>query len=464
MRKVFLDDLPKYNKGKRQGKIIWKESIGYEINFIYDGIKGNIKIIDYDNNKMNIEYNSDIYSIGKYDFINCRLGIIFKIDNISEYKYNVGEIIETRYGGKIKILEQIYIRNERNKKQIKGYKYECLIDGYIDEINETKLKNGEGCYVCFAKNIGLYINLWYTNPEIARLLKNKKAGLRLDNSSTKLQIFICPNCGYEKEYRIYYIVKYGFSCPRCGDKISYPEKIAFNLLTLLNIKFIYQYSPDWIKPKRYDFYFELDDKEYILEMDGGLGHGNENSLNGKSEEERKQTKEIDDYKDKLARENGIEVIRVDCLKSNLEYIKRNIIKSKLNDLFDLKIIKWENVDMFSLSSIILDISDLWNNGNSIKDIISITKLKYNKIIDYLNKATKSGLCNYNGKEESIKNCLDSCRPIIQLSLNSEYIREYRSVSEAKRQLGINIYDYFKGKISVDYKLMYKNEYELLFNK
>jgi len=99
MRKVFLDDLPKYNKGKRQGKIIWKESIGYEINFIYDGIKGNIKIIDYDNNKMNIEYNSDIYSIGKYDFINCRLGIIFKIDNISEYKYNVGEIIETRYGG-----------------------------------------------------------------------------------------------------------------------------------------------------------------------------------------------------------------------------------------------------------------------------------------------------------------------------------------------------------------------------
>jgi len=281
-----------------------------------------------------------------------------------------------------------------------------LIDGYIDEINETKLKNGEGCYVCFAKNIGLYINLWYTNPEIARLLKNKKAGLRLDNSSTKLQIFICPNCGYEKEYRIYYIVKYGFSCPRCGDKISYPEKIAFNLLTLLNIKFIYQYSPDWIKPKRYDFYFELDDKEYILEMDGGLGHGNENSLNGKSEEERKQTKEIDDYKDKLARENGIEVIRIDCLKSNLEYIKRNIIKSKLNDLFDLKIIKWENVDMFSLSSIILDISDLWNNGNSIKDIISITKLKYNKIIDYLNKATKSGLCNYNGKEESIKNCLD----------------------------------------------------------
>jgi len=44
------------------------------------------------------------------------------------------------------------------------------------------------------------------------------------------------------------------------------------------------------------------------------------------------------------------------------------------------------------------------------------------------------------------------------------IGEYRSVSEAKRQLGINIYDYFKGKISVDYKLMYKNEYELLFNK
>ena len=42
MRKVFLDNLPKFNN-----KIDWKNSVGYIVNFVYDNIEGTLEIIDY---------------------------------------------------------------------------------------------------------------------------------------------------------------------------------------------------------------------------------------------------------------------------------------------------------------------------------------------------------------------------------------------------------------------------------
>ena len=70
----------------------------------------------------------------------------------------------------------------------------------------------------------------------------------------------------------------------------------------LKIDFETEYSPEWIKPKRYDFYFD----GIIVEMDGGLGHGNYNSLNNMSGED---SKSIDNYKDKMAIEHGIQTQR-----------------------------------------------------------------------------------------------------------------------------------------------------------
>ena len=39
MRKIFLDNLPKYHNG-----VDWKKSVGYIIDFIYDEIKGSMEI------------------------------------------------------------------------------------------------------------------------------------------------------------------------------------------------------------------------------------------------------------------------------------------------------------------------------------------------------------------------------------------------------------------------------------
>jgi hypothetical protein len=148
---------------------------------------------------------------------------------------------------------------------------------------------------------------------------------------------ICQNCNNEKLIDPHTYVRYGIMCPGCSDGFSYPNKFAFNLLEQLGLDFIPEYSPDWIKPKKYDFYFELNDKKYIIEMDGGLGHGNKVYSNSKIT--IAETLEVDRFKDQLAQENNINMIRINCyydLNDRFNYIKDNISNNEnLNKIFDL---------------------------------------------------------------------------------------------------------------------------------
>ena len=38
VRKVFLDELPRYNEGRCKGKIHWEECKNFKVKFIYDDI------------------------------------------------------------------------------------------------------------------------------------------------------------------------------------------------------------------------------------------------------------------------------------------------------------------------------------------------------------------------------------------------------------------------------------------
>ena len=398
MKKVFSDNLP------RKGKYIdWENSVGYNVKFIYDNIEGEIEILNYYKSYLDIYYNNNIFHILASSFLDCRLGN-FLGKHTKNYKYNIKDIIETNIS-KIKIIEKIRILY--GKYSYKGYKYRCLNCGNIDEISEANLSYGRGCNVCCVpsrKVLKGFNDLWTIHPEIAKLLKNPERGYEISFGSGKSEIFICPECSYEKEYKIDSIVNKKFSCHKCGDGLSYPNKFAFNLLEQLKLDFESEYSPDWIKPKRYDFYFEFDNKGYIFEMDGGLGHGNENNLNGKTKKERKETKKKDNHKDKLAKEHDIEVIRIKCLKSDLEYIKENILHSRLSELFDLSNIDWLKCHEYACKSLVKVVCDFWNN--EIKNTFKIGKImKKSKttIIKYLKQGAKLGWCDYNSKQETINN-------------------------------------------------------------
>ena len=453
MRKVFLDDLPKkYGKGMYINKLCydWKNSVGYKLKFIYDNIEDELEIVNYYKikyqNYLDIKYNDRTVSITTNVFINCGLGNLLN-KHIQDYKYNIGDIIENKFS-KIEIIEQIRIPRKIDMQ--KGYKYKCLKCGNEDQISESKLDGKRGCNVCCfpsKKVLKGYNDLWTTHPHIAKLLKDKELGYKISQGKHNYALFVCPNCRYEKLYLPYNIIRFGFSCPKCGDGISFANKVGFNLLEQLGIDFIPEHN---FYNYRLDFYFELNNKKYNFEMDGGIGHGNKNTLINKTAEE---SKEDDKQRDIFINQHNIEVIRIDCLKSELEYIKTNILNSQLNNLFDLSIIDWNKCEEFTNKSLVKIACDYWNNGiKSTKGIAKLMKLCHATIVSYLNKGVKSGFCDYNkGK-----------RKVIQLLLENKFIKEWESITKAEKELnirGISLCCSGKAKTAGKFKWMYKEDYE-----
>jgi hypothetical protein len=170
VRKVFLENLPKKAYGNTE-QIDWKNSIGYEINFIYDEISGVLEIISYSNNKLSIKYNNLITEIGTHELRQGKISFIINIIT-NKFKLNVGDIITTKTG-QIKILKCIRKRKNNNYTQ-KGYVYECLNDGNVDYLSETSIINQNvGCNVCYNRKTIRGINdISTTAPDLIKYLSN----------------------------------------------------------------------------------------------------------------------------------------------------------------------------------------------------------------------------------------------------------------------------------------------------
>lgn len=406
MRKVFLDDLPR--KGNR---IYWKGCVGYSIRFVYDDLAGSIKIVNYiggKNGMLVVEYVGYKFEIGIGEFKSGRIGRILK-RYTKDFKFNIGQtlkenkrnliIIDREYREKIQKPDEkgrIYISN------LKWYKYKCLICNNEDWIEESCLNKGVGCNACskYGKKVIPEINSIYAKaPWMMKWISEEDAKKYTPQSGSKVKV-TCPDCGEEKHVVISKVYRYkSISCKICSDGISYPEKFMISLLKHLSINFKTQYSPDYLGNKRSDFY--LPDKNVVIETDGGLNHKN-GKYHTKSKKTLEEYIEIDKWKDEQHKLHGVETIRIDCFESNMEYIKNNILKSKLKEMFDLSKVDWLKCEEFALSSRTKEVCEYWNNKKdkeTTRGLAEYFNLSQNTIINYLKKGTKLGWCDYNPKEE-----------------------------------------------------------------
>ena len=440
MRKVFLDDLPKGGQHISNKYINWSKSIGSKVKFVYDDINGEIEIIDYISNKLFVKYlNNDIFKIRTGDFSGAQLGGILG-SRTTIFKYQVDDIID-----ELKILECSRIGIDKGIHKI--YKYICLLCGNTDYIRESQIIQNTRCNVCcnHPKKIIEGINdIPTVAPWMIEYFQGgyDEAKLYTKGSDKKI-IFKCPDCGQLKPKRISQLNSNGLNCNKCGDGISMPNKIMFNILSQLDIEFEAEYGPDWIKPKRYDFYFKLNDKEYIVEMDGGF-HYVDNNLTGDKFEE---SKAVDDYKDLKAKENHITLIRIDCNYKNnndFNYIKQNISESDFSQLFNFSIVNWENAFIFSISSRIKEACQLWKEGfKSTIEISKIMKLSSTTILRYLKKGSKLNLCDYIVEYFQKNRGKKQCKQVI--CLNNKYI--FDSINDAAKYIdktGGTISAYLRG--------------------
>lgn len=395
-----------------KNSINWEKSIGYKVPFIYDDIRGELPILDIIRKKcayVVTEYSDNKnFHIATGNLSKCALGeLLNKINH--EYKYSVGEIIESVNSGKLQILEQI--KMTKNRKYIeKYYKYKCLICGNIDNIYEYHLNGKRGCNVCSNNKILKgYNDLWTTHPKIAEMLKDPEEGYQITFGTNIKQIYICPNCGYEKNIAISTLLRCGLACPKCSDGISYSEKIMFSVLEQLNLIITTQLNKttfDWCKEYKYDFY--IPSINCIIETHGKQ-HYEEKAESSNFKRTLYEEQENDRIKKELSIKNGIKeenYIVIDCRKSELEFIKNKILNSKLNNQYDLSDINWLKCHEYACSSFVKKACDLWSKGiKSTSEISEVLKLDRHTICNYLKQGSKIGLCKYDSKEVAKNNLI-----------------------------------------------------------
>jgi len=241
-----------------------------------------------------------------------------------------------------------------------------------------------------------------THAYLIKYLINKEDGLKYSFGSKKKIHIMCPDCGYEKKAVINVFTTKGFSCPKCGDGISYPEKFMFSMLEQLNIEFKPQLSKTtlkWCSQYRYDFYIDV--IHCIIEVNGKQHYAESNYWQPLDEIQKN-----DEQKKQLAKENSISnYIILNCKKSEIEWIKNSIMDSELPNLLNFKEneVNWLKCHESSCSNIVKEACLLWDGGiKNVQIIADKFKMSHSGIWKYLKQGAKLGWCDYDSEEEKIK--------------------------------------------------------------
>ena len=315
----------------------------------------------------------------------------------------------------------------------------CLIDGYEWSPTPDSLLQGNGCGVCSNKIILKGVNdLWTTDSKIANMLINPEEGYLYCRNSQKKLKFKCPNCGSVKEIAPYVVYTYGLGCRVCSDGISYPEKVIRSVLLQSDVLFCPEYSPTWIKPRRYDFY--LPDYNVIIETNGRQHYDNAFGTDGSASVEEIQAN--DKEKHNLAINNGIDdVIFVNCCFSEIEYIKQSITSDeRLQLIINFDVIDWREVDLSSQKSILIEVCEKWDKSevyepDRVRQLSVEYKVSTTTIRSYLRRGTELGLCNYNGKNYiRLRKGGAAKKKVYELDLNFNIINVYKSYTEVRSKI------------------------------
>lgn len=358
---------------------------------------------------------------------------------INAYKYDIGNIING-----LEILEKtkVRIKNKRDTNigcsNKKAYRVRCVIDGYEYEASENSIDSLHGCPVCSGNIVVTGVNdVATTHHNLVQFFKNKEDAYTHSYGSCRMAFFICPNCGNERKIKINNFIKKPFWCNKCSDKLSFPNKFIYGLLSGLNVEFETEKSFSWLTGKRYDIYLpqynliiENHGSQHYEEKINAFGRGNNRTL----------SKEIENDKLKMntALSNGISnYIVLDCRRSNPDLIRNSIMKSELPEILNFKEceVDWDKCLEFALSNVSKNACDLWNSGmKNVKEIMKELHVGAPYTISrYLKFWASLGMCDYDPRREKIKSDTQKEKAVYVYSQDGLFLKEYKSVAECSRR-------------------------------
>jgi len=319
----------------------------------------------------------------------------------------------------------------------KGYWFKCL--EYPEHKSEQKnissfISGHEGSIICNQCN-----SISITHPHLIKYLVNKEDALKYSFGSDVKIPMKCPDCGHEKSMQLLSLINNGFACPKCSDGKSYPEKFMFNVLEqLLDKDFKTQLSKNtfkWCKDYRYDNY--IDKINCIIETHG-IQHYEESS--GIFWTELQKTQDNDFTKEWTARGNSIaNYIIIDCRKSNINWIKDSIMKSRLPKLLNFKEsdINWLKCHEWACNSLVKVVCNLWNCGtDNVSKIGEKLKLHRDTIARYLKQGVELGWCDYDPEEEKRNNILSLIKNISKKVICLTTGKTFDTLKEASNKYNI----------------------------
>lgn len=396
---VDLSQLPRCSRG-----IDWRKIENVDVSFEYHGISDKLTIIRHvDCDYALISYKGIEYTTRKEYISNCKLGFLFNFSIKNNYKYEIGDIIP-RTSGTLKICSKI---RQGKKKSVKSYDVICIDCGSDFKIREGNLDKGDGCPICSNRKIKIgYNDIWTTNPKDCLFLTDKNDGYLYSANSNHLVDLTCPICNTHIGLRkIYDLTHNRVACKKCSDGISYPNKFLYYLLDQLNEVYETEVKFNWCKfPSfknhnkfsigKYDCY--ILNKNILVEMDSGLGHGKNSYSHSKISIEESIYRDL--MKTKLAKANSINLIRINCeyygTQNPFKACKEGILQSELSSIYDLSNIDWDIINLNCQSSKLVKACELYNQGSDYIEIADYLHISKYTAKDYLKRGSKLNLCEY----------------------------------------------------------------------
>lgn len=300
-----------------------------------------------------------------------------------------------------------YEKNIKNPEQItygtaKKMFFKCPRDIHESESKCIHAITGMNakCSCDKCNSIGQFIVDKYGIENLSKIwsTKNTKDSFSIGRGSGEKVWFVCTECGTEIRKEAVTFFNKGIDCKRCSDGISYPEKFMNELLIKTGIPYEREKTFSWSQKKRYDFY--IPSLNCIIETHG-LQHYVETTWGSKikrSPNTLSDTTKNDENKRKIAKDNGIlNYIVIDCRYSEADFIKQSIISSDLLYILGKleKDIDFEEIGRLALKSKIIDVCNMWNEGNrNKKEMAKIKKLSVSTIERYLKIGSRIGICDF----------------------------------------------------------------------
>ena len=309
----------------------------------------------------------------------------------------IGKSYTFKYGENTDSIKVLKYDNKSRTFEIQYHDKKSTI--HATSLRKCKLNQLVGIYSPTKLIVGLN-DIPTTDPWMISYFQGGIKEARKYSYGSQKKIYpICPDCGRIKNQsiRINDIYKnHSISCS-CSDGRSYPNKFMYSLLTQLNYEFIDEFSPDWIKPKRYDFY--IPSRNLIIEMDGRLGHGK--VIYPKSNLTIEGSLDIDNYKDKMAENHNIKVIRINSDISEVKYISENIINSGIFSDKEINNVSFEKCDKFATSNLARYVCEYYSKQEyaTSKSVAKDIHMSQTATLKYLKQGNKFGWCKYNANEK-----------------------------------------------------------------